>query len=136
MGQTTTVLGVIAAISVLLIVALYSRDYDLKIVDGRPRFVAEIGIPRPTKLSLNNTDPGHVTMTTGIISSVEGYQFRVSGNAAMILAKTYRTASISHTEANLKEGKTIYVQVRAYKTNEFGRTVYGTWSVKKNCKVK
>ncbi|MCR5546976.1 MAG: hypothetical protein K6F30_10940 [Lachnospiraceae bacterium] len=135
-GQTIGVIGGLLVICVLLILGLYSRDYDLKMVNGRPQFVAEIAIPTPTSLNLNNSDPGHVVMTTSQMSAVEGFQFRVSGNSLMFLAKTYRTISPSHTEANLSEGKTIYVQVRGYKTNEFGRVVYGNWSGRRSCIVK
>lgn len=136
MGQTISVLGVIALISVFMLMGLYSRDYNLKFVNGRLQYVSEIAIPRAVNLNLNNSDPGHVTMTTSTLGGVDGYQFRVSGNRLMLLAKTYRTASTSHTEANLREGKTLYVQVRAYKKNASGRTVYGLWSGSRSCKVK
>lgn len=134
-GQTLGVLGIIAAISVVMLLGLYSRDYDLKISGSGIRFVPEIAIPTATSLNLNTTDPGHVTMTTGTISGVKGYQFRVSGNPLMFLAKSYQTTSTSHTEANLSKGKKLYVQVRAYKENEAGRTVYGVWSGKRSCTV-
>lgn len=134
-GQTIQVLGIIVVISGLMLIGLYSRDYDLKFSDGRLRFVAEIAIPTPTSVSLNTTDPGHVTMTTGNLSGVRGYQFRVSGNRLMLISKTYQTTSGSHTEANLRKGKRLYIQVRAYKDNEAGRTVYGRWSPKSTCVV-
>lgn len=134
-GQTLGVLGIIAAISVLMLLALYSRDYNLKFSNGRIRFVAEIAIPTATSLNLNTSDPGHVTMTTSTLGGVKGYQFRVSGNRLMFLAKSYQTTSTSHTEANLSKGKRLYVQVRAYKENESGRTVYGIWSGKQSCVV-
>lgn len=134
--QTVTVLGIIAAICVLMIFALYARDYDLKVEDGRLQFVPEISIPTPMVLSLNNTDPGKITAQTGKLPNVDGYQFRIAGNAPMILAKTYRSQIGGHTEANLKKGKTYYFQVRAYKTNEHGRVVYGKWGAKRSIAAK
>ncbi|MCR4674879.1 MAG: hypothetical protein K5675_07700 [Lachnospiraceae bacterium] len=135
-GQTVGVFGGVLVVCVLLIFGLYMRDYNLKLVNNKLQFVPKISIAVPMNLQLNNTDPGHVIMTTSAVSTAEGVQFRVSGNPFFILAKTYRTITPSHTEANLRSGKTIYVQVRAYKQNEYGRTVYGMWSARKSCIVK
>ena len=134
--QVVTVLGLIAVFCVLMIMGLYARDYDLKVEDGKLQFVSEIGIATPMVLSLNNTDPGKITAQTKKLPSVDGYQFRVSGNPAFFLAKTYRSQIGGHTEANLKKGKTYYFQVRAYKENEAGRVVFGKWGAKRSIAAK
>lgn len=127
-GQTFTVFGVIAAVSVLLLLALYSRDYNLK-VDSRGIYWApEIGIQTPSTLTLNNDQKGKVVCTCNYITDVEGYQFRIAGTPVVWMGKTYRTATNGYIAAGFHEGQKVRVQVRAYKTNSQGRVVYGRWS--------
>ena len=128
LGQAFTVFGVIAAVSVLLLLALYSRDYNLK-VDSRGIYWApEIGIQTPSTLTLNNDQKGKVICTCNYITDVEGYQFRIAGTPVVWMGKTYRTATNGYIAAGFHEGQKVRVQVRAYKTNSQGRVVYGRWS--------
>ena len=136
LGQTFTVFGIIAAVSVLLLLAIYSRDYNLKIDSHGIYFAPEIGIQNPSSLSLDNSQKGKVIITTDYISSVEGYQFRIAGTRFMWLGKTYRTATNGYVAAGFREGQKVRVQVRSYKTNPEGRVVYGRWSAVRATTVK
>ncbi len=127
-GQTATVFGIIAAISVLMLLAIYSRDYDLKIDSRGIYWAPEIGVSNPTSLTLDNSQKGKVIITTNYLTDVEGYQFRIAGTRIIWLGKTYRTATNGYVAAGFHEGQKIRVQVRAYRTNSEGRVVYGRWS--------
>ena len=127
-GQVIGVLGGIALISILMIMALYSRDYDLKVDERGIYFSPEIGIQTPVSLSLNNDQKGKVICTCSMVSNAEGYQFRIAGTRFVKLGKTYRTATNGYIAAGFHEGQKVRVQVRAYRTNPEGRVVYGRWS--------
>ena len=128
LGQTFTVFGIIAAVSILLLLALYSRDYNLKVDSRGIYWSPEIGIQTPSTLTLNNDQKGKVVCTCNYITDVEGYQFRIAGTPVVWMGKTYRTATNGYIAAGFHEGQKVRVQVRAYKTNSQGRVVYGRWS--------
>ena len=69
--------------------------------------------------------------------NADGYQVRYAANKNF---KSYRSKSISKgsitstTLKNLKKGKSYYVKVRAYKLDENGKKIYGTFSRVKKIK--
>ena len=128
LGQTFTVFGIIVAVSALMLLALYSRDYNLKVDSRGVYWAPEIGVQTPTTLTLNNDQKGKVVCTCDYLGDVEGYQFRIAGTPVVWLGKTYRTATNGYICAGFHEGQKVRVQVRAYKTNPHGRVVYGRWS--------
>ena len=68
--------------------------------------------------SLQNSEPGKMTVTYGQNSSATGYVIRFSKNREMSNAKviTVKDAdTLSRTFSGLTKGATYYVQMRAYK---------------------
>lgn len=82
--------------------------------------------PKPSVKTKN----GVMTITCKVVSGADGYQVRYATNASMKNAVTISGSTVS--VANLKKGKTYYVQARAYKKGV--KKTYGAWSdkVKKN----
>ncbi|BBF41761.1 beta-galactosidase [Lachnospiraceae bacterium KM106-2] len=67
-------------------------------------------------------------------SSVSGYQVRYATNSKLTKATMKTTSKNTYSISKIKKGKTYYVQVRSYKTDTFGKKIYGTWSVTKKIK--
>lgn len=69
------------------------------------------------------------------VGKANGYQVRYSTNSGMKNAKIKATAKTSVTIKNLKAKKKYYVQIRAYRKLNNGKS-YGGWSSKKSIKTK
>ena len=67
---------------------------------------------------------GVMTITCKAVTGADGYQVRYATNASMKNAVTISGSKVS--VANLKKGKTYYVQARAYKKG--AKKMYGAWS--------
>ena len=80
-----------------------------------------------------------ITVRWKKVSKATGYQIRYSGNRKF--KKGVKTRTVRKykekgiTISNLKSNKTLYVQVRAYRTAK-GKKYYGKWSARKKVKVR
>ena len=80
-----------------------------------------------------------INITWKKVSKAKGYQIRYSGDRRFkkgVKARTVRKYQKKGiTIRNLKSNKTLYVQVRAYRTVK-GKNYYGKWSARKRVKVR
>ncbi len=135
-GQVGTLAVVLVAFVVFMSFGLVLRDYRLVNTDSGLQWVSKYPVPNVSSLTLKSERAGHMEMYTKEVSGVSGYEFRVSANKRMWFAKTYRTTHTEKELGMLKEGKTYYVQVRGYKQNDKGRTVFGQYSQKKGITIR
>jgi endoglucanase len=111
-----------------------------KWVLGRYQKQSGISSSKPAQVksvSLKNQKNRKIKVSYKKVSGVTGYeiQYSTSKKFAAKSTKNVKTQKTSYTLKNLKKGKTYYVRVRAYKTKS-GTTVKGSFSSKKNIKVK
>ncbi|MCR5641028.1 MAG: hypothetical protein K6G04_06705 [Lachnospiraceae bacterium] len=135
-GQVGVLVLVLVAFVLLMSFGLVLRDYKLENTADGLHWVAKVPVPRVSGLTLKSEEAGKLTMSTTEVAGVEGYEFRVSRFKNMWFAKSYRTTQLSKELGMMKEGKTYYVQVRGYKKNTAGRTVFGLYSNMKGCTIR
>jgi len=77
-----------------------------------------------------------VTLSWKKNSKASKYQIKWSYSSKMTNAKTIKVAKTKtkYTIKNLKKGKKVYVQIRAFRTYK-GKTYYGVYSAKKSIKT-
>ena len=136
--QNSIVAGlVMVGIVFLLWSVMMFRDYRLELDGGMPVFVARIGVPRPSSMRIDNSEPKKLTVTTASLGSqVAGYEFRISRFRSMAFAHSYRSVDPKKTIAKLHGETRYYLQARCYKTNKMGRIVFGRWGMKSSAFVK
>lgn len=90
-----------------------------------------------SKVSLKKITAGKkkCTITWKKVAGADGYQIRYAARKNMTGAVVVKTKTPTRTIKKLRSGKTLYVQVRAWK-KEGAATVYGAWSAKKNVKIR
>ena len=97
-----------------------------------PRRVAATAIK-----SVTNSAAGKITVTYGKSANASGYTIRYGLKSDMSDAKSVTASgagTVSKTISGLTKGKTYYVQVRAYLT-ENGSKLYSDYSAKKSVKI-
>ena len=122
--------------TVLMSFGLVLRDYELQTTADGVHWVSKTPVPRVSYLSLKSEEAGKILMITREVQGVEGYEFRISRFKNMWFSQTYRTTKTEKEIGMMKEGKTYYVQVRGYKKNAGGRTVFGLYSNQKGCTIR
>ena len=135
-GQVGALLIVLVGFCVLMSFGLVLRDYELRTTADGVHWVSKTPVPRLTSLTLKSEKAGKIEMSTREVDGVDGYEFRVSRFKNMWFSKTYRTTKTTKELGMMKEGKTYYVQVRGYKKNSGGRTVFGLYSNQKGCTIR
>lgn len=127
-GQVGILAIVLVAFVILMSFGLVLRDYRLENTGSGIHWVSKYPVPNVAALSVRSDEPGKIEMSTNEVAGVGGYEFRVSRFKNMWFSKTYRTTKTTKELGMMKEGKTYYVQVRGYKQNDAGRTVFGQYS--------
>ncbi|MBO6215267.1 MAG: hypothetical protein J6N76_07005 [Lachnospiraceae bacterium] len=112
------------------------RDYRFQVTGGQLQLVARIGVQGGGPVSVDNSIPGKLTVTSNQVNGASTYEYQISRFKNMMFGHTYRAESPKKTLAMLSEGKTYYLRVRAYKKNSAGRQVHGAWGTIKTTKVR
>lgn len=124
--------------------AYYGLTAYSRFLDGRNTFYdmkdgKTIARPAETAISsLKSLKTKEMTVKWKKTEDTKGYQIVYATNSRFTGSKT-ATASSSDTQKtikNLKNGKTYYVKIRAYKDNGEGGRLYGQYSNVKKVKVK
>ena len=126
-GQVGTLAVVLVAFVAFMSFGLVLRDYKLVNTSSGLQWVSKYPVPNVSGLSLKSERAGHMEMYVEEVQGVSGYEFRVSRHKNMWFSQTYRTTHTEKELGMLKEGKVYYDQVRGYKQNDRGRTVFGQY---------
>lgn len=88
------------------------------------------------KLTLTNPAKGKLRIRYQKVTGAEGYEIVYATNRSFTASKI--VLDVKKTKADITElpqGKTYYVKVRAYKTDENGKKIYGKYSSKKKLTI-
>ena len=90
------------------------------------------------KASIKKVSPTKKKMTVTLkkVSGAKGYEVVYSTNKKFKSAKKVRVTSTKAVVKKLKSKQTVYVKVRAYKTDSTGGRVYGSYSSVKKVTIK
>ncbi|SFT58165.1 hypothetical protein SAMN02910301_1931 [Lachnospiraceae bacterium XBD2001] len=135
-GQVGILAIVLVAFVILMSFGLVLRDYRLENTGNGIHWVSKYPVPTVGNLTVRSDEPGKIEMSTREVAGVGGYEFRVSRFKNMWFSKTYRTTKTTKELGMMPEGKTYYVQVRGYKQNDAGRTVFGQYSTTRNVTIR
>ena len=86
---------------------------------------------RVSDLTLESPKKGQIRVSYQAIAGTKGYEIAYADNKDFQSQKKTSSVYAAKTIKNLKQGKTYYVRVRAYKTDSTGRKIYGAYSEKK-----
>lgn len=86
---------------------------------------------RVSDLTLESQKKGQIRVSYQAIAGTKGYEIAYADNKDFQSQKKTSSVYAAKTIKNLKQGKTYYVRVRAYKTDSTGRKIYGAYSEKK-----
>ena len=89
------------------------------------------------KLTLTNPAKGKLRIRYQKVTGAKGYEIVYATNRTLTASKV--VLDVKKTKADVTElpqGKTYYVKVRAYKTDENGKKIYGKYSSKKKITIK
>lgn len=89
------------------------------------------------KLALTNPAKGKLRIRYQKVTGAEGYEIVYATNSLFTASKIVLDVKKTKTDiTQLPQGKTYYVKVRAYKTDENGNKIYGKYSSKKKLTIK
>ena len=115
---------------------LQLRDYNMVQVGNQIRFIAKIAVPTCSSVSIDNSKPRKIIVTSTSLASADGYEFRISRFSNMAFGRI-SSSSVARKEFSMLSGGSIYyVQIRAYVRNSAGRHIHGAWCYQKPVVVK
>lgn len=89
------------------------------------------------KLTLTNPAKGKLRIRYQKVTGAKGYEIVYATNRSFTASKIVLDVKKTKTDiTELPQGKTYYVKVRAYKTDENGKKIYGKYSSKKKLTIK
>ena len=89
------------------------------------------------KLTLKNPAKGKLRIRYQKVTGAKGYEIVYATNRSFTASKIVLDVKKTKTDiTELPQGKTYYVKVRAYKTDENGKKIYGKYSSKKKLTIK
>lgn len=89
------------------------------------------------KLTLKNPAKGKLWIRYQKVTGAKGYEIVYATNRSFTASKIVLDVKKTKTDiTELPQGKTYYVKVRAYKTDENGKKIYGKYSSKKKLTIK
>ena len=89
------------------------------------------------KLTLKNPAKGKLRIRYQKVTGAKGYEIVYATNRSFTASKIVLDVKKTKTDiTELPQGKTYYVKVRAYKTDENGKKLYGKYSSKKKLTIK
>ena len=89
------------------------------------------------KLTLTNPAKGKLRIRYQKVTGAKGYEIVYATNRSFTASKIVLDVKKTKTDiTELPQGKTYYVKVRAYKTDEDGKKIYGKYSSKKKLTIK
>lgn len=109
---------------------------EFKISGKKNSNTQKISVGKVKIKSVNNIKKGKMQIKFKSVKKADGYQIKYSSKANMTSCKMTTTKNTTYEMSSLKFGTKYYVQVRAYRYDNSGKTIYGKWSVKKAVKVK
>ena len=105
---------------------VYAATAEQTATDATPE--QEVAVKKPSKATVTAKDDS-VKVTIKKVAGAEGYQIQYSTSKKFTKKTTY-------TVKNLKNKKTYYVRVRAYKLDANGKKVYSKWTTVKKTTTK
>ncbi len=96
----------------------------------------KVTVKKVTLKSLVNASEKKLQVKINKLSGVKGYEICYADNAKFENAVKVTTENTTKTISGLKNKKTYYVKVRAYKIDSTGKKVYGSYSSVKKIKIK
>lgn len=109
---------------------VYAATAEQTATDATPE--QEVAVKKPSKATVTAKDDS-VKVTIKKVAGAEGYQIQYSTSKKFTkkTTKSKTTKKTSYTVKNLKNKKTYYVRVRAYKLDANGKKVYSKWTTVK-----
>ena len=96
---------------------------------------SQVSLPAPSGVKAKQAGKGKLKVTWKKVADADGYQVQVSYKKNFKKAKSYTTSKTKLVVKKLKKGKTVFVRVRGFVSDDDGPS-YGTFSKKVKVKIK